>query len=91
MSERLCLVTGGAGFINLANGRATDLLTLLAALNRLLQLNIQPRHEPPRVGDIRDRTADVTQARRLLGYEVQVDFEQGLQRSIDYYRAQAAG
>ncbi|MCU0875083.1 MAG: hypothetical protein MUE50_22350 [Pirellulaceae bacterium] len=91
MSERLCLVTGGAGFINLANGRATDLLTLLAALNRLLELNIQPRHEPARVGDIRDSTADVTQARRLLGYEVQVDFEQGLQRSIDYYRAQAAG
>ena len=35
---------------------ATDLLTLLAALNRLLGLNVQPRHEPPRVGDVRDST-----------------------------------
>jgi UDP-glucose 4-epimerase len=80
---------GAAGrIINLANGRATDLLTLLAALNRLLELDVRPRHEPPRIGDIRDSTADITQARRLLGYEVQVDFDEGLRRSIDFYRAQ---
>ncbi len=75
--------------MNLANGRSTDLLTLLAALNRLLGVHVPPHHEPPRVGDIRDSMADITQARRLLGYEVQVDFEEGLRRSIDYYRAQA--
>ena len=75
--------------INLANGRATDLLSLLAALNRLLGLESQPRHEPPRIGDIRDSTADISRARRLLGYEVQVDFDEGLRRSIDYYRTQA--
>jgi UDP-glucose 4-epimerase len=82
---------GAAGrIINLANGQATDLLTLLAALNRLLELDTQPRHEPARIGDIRDSTADITQARRLLGYEVQVDFEEGLRRSIDYYRGQVS-
>jgi UDP-glucose 4-epimerase len=81
---------GVAGRImNLANGRSTDLLTLLAALNRLLGLNIPPQHEPPRLGDIRDSLADITQARRLLGYEVQVEFDEGLRRSINYYRAQA--
>jgi len=79
---------GVAGrILNLANGRSTDLLTLLAALNRLLGMNVQPRHEPPRIGDVRDSTADITQTRRLLGYEVQVDFEEGLRRSIDYYRS----
>jgi UDP-glucose 4-epimerase len=76
--------------INLANGRTTDLLTLLAALNRLLGLNIQPRHEPARGGEVRDSMADITQARRWLGYEVQVGFEEGLRRSIDYYRAQVS-
>ena len=82
---------GVAGrIINLANGRATDLLTLLAALNRLLALDVLPRHEPPRIGDIRDSTADITLARRLLGYEAQVEFEEGLRRSIDYYRKQVA-
>jgi UDP-glucose 4-epimerase len=73
--------------LNLANGRSIDLLTLLAALNTLLGLDIQPTHEPPRVGDVRDSMADITLARRLLGYEVQVDFQEGLRRSIDYYRS----
>ncbi len=76
--------------LNLANGRSVDLLTLLAALNKLLELDVQPIHEPPRVGDVRDSLADISQARRLLGYEPQVGFEEGLRRSIDYYRSLAA-
>jgi UDP-glucose 4-epimerase len=62
----------------------------LAALNRLLALDVLPRHAPPRIGDIRDSTADITLARRLLGYEAQVEFEEGLRWSIDYYRKQVA-
>jgi UDP-glucose 4-epimerase len=79
---------GVAGMtLNLANGRTTSLVTLLEALNRLLGLDIQPVHEPPRVGDVRDSLADITLARRLLGYEPPVEFEEGLKRSIDYYRS----
>ena len=79
---------GVAGMtLNLANGRTTDLLTLLAALNRLLGLSIQPIHEPARVGDVRDSMADIALSQKLLGYETQVDFEQGLARSVDYYRS----
>lgn len=72
---------------NCANGRTTDLLTLIRALNELLGTNIQPIHEPPRVGDVRESMADITQARKWLGYETQVHFEEGLRRSIDYYRS----
>lgn len=75
---------------NIANGRSTDLLTLLAVLNRLLGTRIEPRFDPPRPGDVRESQADITRARRLLGYEPQVDFEEGLRRSIDYYRQLAA-
>lgn len=71
---------------NCANGRTTDLLTLLRILNELLGTDIQPVHESPRVGDVRESLADITQARRMLGYETQVAFEEGLRRSIDYYR-----
>ena len=73
--------------LNVANGTQFSLLTLLAAINKLLGTNVQPRHDPPRVGDVRESLADVTQARQLLGYEQQVDFEEGLRRSIDYYRS----
>ena len=72
--------------INVANGRSTSLLELLAALNKYLGTSIQPIHAPPRVGDVRESLADITLARSVLGYEPQVDFDEGLRRSIDYYR-----
>ena len=75
---------------NAANGKATDLLTLLRVLNALLGTDVQPTHAEPRPGDVRESLADITLARKLLGYEPQVDFEEGLRRSIDYYRELAA-
>ncbi|HIF34469.1 MAG: SDR family oxidoreductase [Pirellulaceae bacterium] len=71
---------------NIANGRATDLLTLIHTLNQLLGTDIAPQHEPARAGDIRDSMADVTRARQDLGYDPQVGFAEGLERSISYYR-----
>lgn len=72
--------------INAADGRSIDLLKLLEVLNRLLGLNVVPKFEPPRVGDVRESQADITLARNLLRYEPQVDFDEGLRRSIEYYR-----
>lgn len=78
---------GVAGQVmNVANGRSQNLLELLAAVNRLLGTKVEPIHAPPRVGDVRESMADITLARRLLKYEPQVDFEEGLRRSIGYYR-----
>jgi UDP-glucose 4-epimerase len=73
--------------LNAANGRSTDLRTLIGALNELLGTDVQPIHEPPRPGDVRESLADITRARKLLGYEPQIGFEEGLRRSIDYYRS----
>jgi len=72
---------------NVAEGRATDLLKLIALLNELLGTDLQQQHEPPRVGDVRESLADITQARTWLGYDPAVDFDEGLRRSIDYYRS----
>lgn len=82
---------GVAGRVfNIANGRATSLLDLLSQLNMLLKTDVQPVHEPARAGDIRESLADISAARKLLGYEPQVSFEEGLRRSIDYYRSWAS-
>lgn len=72
--------------LNIGAGRAVDLLTLLAALNRLLQMHVEPEFAPPRPGDVRESLADITLAKTLLGYRPRVDFEEGLRRSIAYYR-----
>ena len=71
---------------NLANGRATSLLSLISQLNELLGTNVQPIHAPPRIGDIRESRADISAARASLGYQPQIEFEDGLRLSIGYYR-----
>lgn len=81
---------GVAGLtINVATGRSVTLLDLLAALNRSLGLNVQPELAPPRAGDVRESLADITLARRKLGYEPTIDLQEGLDRSIAYYRSLA--
>jgi len=75
--------------LNAANGRTTTLLRLLELLNELLETDVEPVFEPPRVGDVRESLADITAARTMLGFEPQVSFEDGLRRSIEYYRSVA--
>ena len=73
--------------INAADGRSIDLLKLLELLNKLLGADVKPDFAPARIGDVRESQADITLARKLLGYEPQINFEEGLRRSIDYYRS----
>jgi UDP-glucose 4-epimerase len=72
--------------INAADGRSIDLLNLLELLNQSLGMDVKPQFAPPRAGDVRESQADITLARRLLGYEPQVGFEEGIRRSIEFYR-----
>jgi len=74
------------GTFNIADGRSTTLLALLAMLNELLGTDVEPVFAAPRVGDVHESLADISQARRVLSYEPQVSFENGLRRSIEYYR-----
>jgi nucleoside-diphosphate-sugar epimerase len=73
--------------INVACGRSVDLLTLLQTIGRILGTKVEPRFAPPRPGDVRHSLADLTKARELLGYETIVPFEEGLKRTIEWYRA----
>ena len=83
---------GASGQVfNIANGQAVSLLDLISALNRLLGTNVTPIHEPARVGDVRESLADISRARKVLGYEPKVGFEEGLRQSIDYYREMIKG
>jgi UDP-glucose 4-epimerase len=75
---------------NIACGQQLNLLDLVAAINRVLGTKIDPAFDPPRTGDVRDSLADISAARTILGYEPVVSFDEGLRRSIDYYRALAA-
>ncbi|HYO26352.1 MAG TPA: LPS biosynthesis protein WbpP, partial [Lacipirellulaceae bacterium] len=75
---------------NVACGRQYNLLELVESINRVLGTKLEPLFEPARAGDVRDSLADITAAREALGYEPAIDFDEGLRRSIDYYRSLAA-
>lgn len=72
---------------NLGMGQAITLLDLVAGLNQLLGTSIAPQHADPRAGDIRHSQADISAARRDLGYEPQVSFLDGLKQTIAAHRA----
>ena len=47
---------------------------------------IEPIYEPPRPGDVRNSLADVSKAQKLLGYHVQVPFDEGLRRTVAWHK-----
>jgi len=63
-------------------------LELVAVLNRQLGTQMKPEHGPARAGDIRHSRADIGAIRRELGYEPAFTFEEGLRRTLEWYREQ---
>ncbi len=75
--------------INMADGRQTTLLRLLELLSQMLDIEVKPNFQPARVGDIRESLADMSLARQLFNYQPPITLEDGLRRTIDFYRQQA--
>ena len=75
--------------LNVATGRQYSLLELIASINRVLGTSVEPVFAEARAGDVRESLADITAARDVLGYEPAIDFDEGLRRSIEYYRSLA--
>jgi len=70
---------------NAACGSSTELLDLLRSICELLGKPFEPRFAAPRIGDIRHSWADISAAKRDLGYSVQVPLDEGLRRTIEWY------
>jgi nucleoside-diphosphate-sugar epimerase len=73
---------------NVGTGVRFTLNATLRLLEKISGKAMDAKYEPPRDGDIRDSQADIRQARELLGYDPQVDFQAGLQRTWDWYGAE---
>ena len=71
---------------NIASGGCEVLLDVGQAIYDALGLPFDPIFAPERPGDIKRSAADVSKARRLLGYEPEYDFRRGLAESIKWYR-----
>ena len=75
------------GIFNIARGQRTTLLGLLTMLREILGQDIEPIHDPPRLGDVKDSLADITEARTKLLFEPDVEMRSGLEQSVEYYRS----
>ena len=75
---------------NIGCGRSISINTLYNIIARELGTNIQPVYAPPRPGDVRNSVADVSAAREAFGYDPLVGIEEGLKKSIAWYREQYA-
>jgi len=75
------------GTFNVACGGRYTLNQLVELLNDILGTDLQPIYEAERPGDVKHSQADITAARRALGYEPKVSFEDGLRRTVEWFKA----
>ena len=79
---------GASGeIINVATGGRISLNQLFEEMRKLVGADVKPAYAESRRGDVRDSQADITKARELLGYEPFVAFEEGLSKTVDWYRS----
>jgi UDP-glucose 4-epimerase len=71
---------------NVATGRRIDLNQTFQVLKQLLGYSGEVTYSPGRAGDVKHSLADISEAQRYLGYKPTVDFEEGLRRTIAWYR-----
>jgi nucleoside-diphosphate-sugar epimerase len=87
---RACEAPGAAGeVINVATGGRISLNELLRTMNLIVGTSINAVYKEPRAGDVRDSQADISKAKSLLGYEPAVSLAQGLEKTLDWARAEA--
>jgi nucleoside-diphosphate-sugar epimerase len=84
---KTCPAAQAAGQVfNVATGRRITLNETFKMLQSLTSYAGQPRYGPERGGDIKHSLADISKAEAGLGYKTKVDFEEGLRRTVEWYR-----
>jgi UDP-glucose 4-epimerase len=82
-----CTAPGVAGQVfNVACGDRITVNSMLQQINKIVGKDVAPIYGEPRPGDIKHSQAEISRAKEKLGYEPQVTFEEGLRRTIDWYR-----
>ncbi len=73
---------------NIACGGRISLLKLIDTINKITGKEIKPQFDPARPGDVRDSQAAITKAKKLLGWKPRVDFREGIEKAVAWYRQQ---
>lgn len=71
--------------MNIACNAAVSLNQILEKLRSLMNVEVEAIYEPPRAGDVKHSLADISRAKEKIGYTPLVQFEEGLEKAIDWY------
>jgi UDP-glucose 4-epimerase len=77
---------GIGGAFNIGQGETHTLLDLVAVMEKNLQMKLKRSHTAARAGDVRYTQADISESRRCLGYSPEVSFEEGLAKTVEFFR-----
>jgi nucleoside-diphosphate-sugar epimerase len=90
-SLRACRAPRAAGkVINVGTGKSATLNQTITILNGIFAKQAKPQYGPPRAGDVKHSTADISLARAALGYEPLVPFEDGLRKTVTWLQSDLA-
>jgi len=78
------------GVFNVGMGERHDLLAVIDIINKILNKNVKPHFGPPSKGDVRHTLASIEKISRELGYKSELTFEEGLRRTVEWFRSKSA-
>lgn len=76
---------------NVATGSRFSLNETFKILKKIIGYTGEPRYADPRAGDVKHSLADISRTREAMGYEPAVGFEEGLRRTVEWYKRTATG
>ena len=80
-----CIEAAGEAY-NIAYGGREYLIDIYYGLTKALGVDIEPNFGPDRKGDIKHSNADISKAKRLLGYDPDYSFADGIKLAIEWYK-----
>ncbi|RJQ15921.1 SDR family oxidoreductase [Candidatus Woesearchaeota archaeon] len=89
VNANILAATGNAvGTYNVGCGKEITLNELVFTINKVLNADLKPAYGPERIGDIKYSVASIERAKHELDYDVEVDFEEGMRKTIAWYSQQ---
>ncbi len=73
------------GVFNIASGKDYSILELVKILNKIMDKDIKPSFFKPRPGDVFRTLADLSKAKKILGFEPKINFLKGLNLTVEYF------
>ncbi len=71
---------------NVACGRSFSVLDIVRYVNKILKKDIKPKFTPVRAGDVKDTLADIKKAKKLIKFNPETGFEEGLVKTVEFFR-----